>query len=112
MDLKAYYQTVRRIAASIAGDSVVVVSKATPDGGRAGRFTEVPCELAARMVADGIAEIAPEEDAARFAEQTKERQAEEERRRAAARIQVNVISEGQARALSAGPAPRSRRERS
>ena len=112
MDLKNYYQRIREFEASLPGESVVVVSRATPDGGCAGRFTEVPRTVAARMLADGIAEIAAEADAARFAEETLTNHAEEERRRAAARIQVNLITEGQARALSAGPAPRVKRERS
>ena len=125
MDLKNYYQRIRELEASLPGESVVVVSRATPDGGRAGCFTEVPRAVAARMVADGIADIAGEANAARFAAETLTRHAEEERRRAAAHIQVNLITEEQARALSgpsrlppfganaaAGPAPRAKRERS
>ena len=112
MDLKAYYHRIREIEASIPGESVVVTSRATPDGGRAGCFTEVPRQVAARMVADGIAEIAAETDATRFAEETQKRKAEEERRRAAARIQVNLITEEQARALATKPASRAKGERS
>ncbi len=110
MDLKAYYQRIREIAAAIPGESVVVVSRATPDGGRAGHFTEVPRDVAARMVADGIADLAGEADAARFAEETQIRQREEEHRRAAARIQVNLITEEQARTLASRPTSRAKRE--
>ena len=112
MDLKAYYKRIREIAAAIPGEYAVVVSRATPDGGRAGHFTEVPREVAARMVADGIAELASENEVSRFVEEAQMRQAEEERRRAAARIQVNLITEEQARALATRPTSRVKRERS
>ena len=98
MDLRTYYQRIRAMAASLP-DPVVVASLATPDGGRAGRLTEVPRDVAARLIADGAAEIAGEAQVAEFLEETRQRLTEEETRRAAARIQVNVITEGQARAL-------------
>lgn len=111
MDLKTYYQRIREVAATIASESVVLVSRATPGGGRAGCLTEVPREVAARMLVEGVADLATEAEAARFTQETRNLQAEEESRRAAARIQVSVISEKQARALSPKP-PKPRTERS
>ena len=111
MDLKTYYQRIREVSATLANESVVLVSRATPGGGRADRFTEVPREVAARMLVEGVADLATEAQATQFTQQTKTLQAEEESRRAAARIQVNVISEKQARALSSKP-PKPRNERS
>ena len=48
MDLRAFYQKIRRIAAEIMEDAAVIISRETPDGGRAGVKTEVPREVAAR----------------------------------------------------------------
>lgn len=106
MDLKTYYQRIREFAAGIPGESAVIVSLATPEGGRAGLLTEVPKEVAARMLADGIASLAGEEEAARFHQQAQVRREEEEHRRAAARIRVSFITEEQARALQPAREPK------
>jgi hypothetical protein len=66
MDLRDYYGKMRKIEAEIPEDSVVVVSRETSDGGRAGVRTDVPRGVAARMIADGKADLADLEDAARF----------------------------------------------
>jgi hypothetical protein len=66
MDLRAFYQTIRQIAAEIAEDAAVVISRETSDGGRAGVKTEVPRDVAARMIAEGKAELASPEHAAEF----------------------------------------------
>jgi hypothetical protein len=66
MDLRAYYQNIRKIEAEIRENSVVVVSLETPDGGRAGVRTEVSRGVAARLITDGKAELAKDEDAAKF----------------------------------------------
>ncbi len=107
MDMKVYYQKLRAIEAALP-DEVVLVSKATPEGGRAGQFTEASRAVAARMIADGNAEQASESDTERFRARVAEEHTEELRRRAAASIQVSVITEDQARALSAKPSIRSK----
>lgn len=61
MDLKSYYQKLRELEGALPSDYVVVVSKETPDGGRAGTLTEVPRRLAAKLILDGAAELATEE---------------------------------------------------
>lgn len=66
MELRAYYQKIRRIEAEIGDESAVVSSRETPDGGQAGVLTEVPRAIAARMIADGRAELASGDEAARF----------------------------------------------
>jgi hypothetical protein len=105
MDMKTYYKKLREVEASLP-DEVVLVSKDTPEGGRAGRFTEAPRYVAARLITEGVAERASDQDAAVFAKETREGQSEELRKRAAASIQVNVISEDQARALSSTLSPK------
>jgi hypothetical protein len=64
MDLRAYYQKIRKIEAGIAGAYAVVVSRDTPDGGRRGVKSDVPRSLAARLIADGKADLAEDQNAA------------------------------------------------
>jgi hypothetical protein len=66
MDLRAYYQKIRRIEAGITETSVVIVSRETSDGGRAGVCVDVPRSVAARLIADEKADMASAEDAAEF----------------------------------------------
>lgn len=60
MDLRAYFQKVRKTEAEIPEESAVIVSLETGDGGTAGRLTEVTRSVAARMVVDGRARLATE----------------------------------------------------
>ncbi len=99
MDLKAYYRKLREAEAGISEEHAVVASHATGDGGREGVLTEVPRAVAARLIVQGSAELASPEQAAAFRERMFERHRNEEARRTAARIQVSVISEAEARAL-------------
>ena len=52
MDLRAYYQKVRKIEADITEPFVVVVSRATEEGGKPGVKTTVPRKIAARLIAE------------------------------------------------------------
>ena len=66
MDLRAYYEKIRRIEALIDAVFAVVISRATPDGGRAGVRAELPRTMAARLIADGKADLANPEETAQF----------------------------------------------
>ncbi|MGD1092836.1 MAG: hypothetical protein ABSB35_12710 [Bryobacteraceae bacterium] len=66
MDLRAFYQKVRKIESTINDPDVVIVSRETPDGGKAGVQTAVPRRLAARLIAEEKADLATPEQAAHF----------------------------------------------
>jgi len=102
MDLKVYYRKLREIEKSLGEEFVVVKSRATADGGMAGRLTEVVREVAARMLADGTAEAAGMAEAEAFRQQLAEEKEREEQKRASAQIQFTVLSESDLRALQQG----------
>jgi len=58
MDLRLYYQKIRDAEAKIADEFPVVLSRETGDGGKAGTLTEVPRRIAAKMVVEGVAQVA------------------------------------------------------
>ncbi len=93
MELKVYYQKLRQVEGSIAEPHVVVSSLETPDGGRPGVLTEVPRDLAARLIVEGGARLASSEEAVTFREQIAEAKRVAEQSAAASRIQVTVVSE-------------------
>ena len=91
MDLRLYYQKIRETQAKIADPFPVVESCETPDGGTAGRLTEVTPALAAKLIVDGTARLAKEADAAVFREaQVKAKQSADEAA-AAARVQMTFL---------------------
>ena len=99
MDLRAFYQKLRKIEQEIADPHVVVVSHDTPDGGRPGQLAEVSRSNAARLILEGRAHVATAEEAAEFRAAAQKALQEAQQRQMADRVQVNVISEADLRAL-------------
>ena len=82
MNLKSYYAKVREVEATLDGDDVLVVSEATPDGGKAGVMTLAAKRVAAQLVVEGLARVASED------EKTEWELGEEERRESARREEM------------------------
>ena len=91
MDLRAYYRKLREAEAALPHEHVVMVSFATPEGGKEGVRTEVGRQTAARLIAEGCARVATDVEAAEFRDQMREAREKCERVEAARRIQVTVI---------------------
>jgi hypothetical protein len=91
MDVRAYYRKVREVEASISDEHVVLVSLATPEGGKAGVRTEAPKAIAAKLIAEGRARLASAEESEEF--RTANRAAKEkfDQEEAARRMQVVVV---------------------
>jgi hypothetical protein len=104
MDLKKYYRKIREVEAAIEDEFPVVKSLPTEAGGQGGRLTETTKLVAARMVVDGVAEIASPEETAEFRRIAEENRLREEERRRGEQVQFHVLSETDLRALlKAGP---------
>jgi hypothetical protein len=91
MDLRTYYRKVRDAEATLTGEHFVMVSQETSEGGKEGVRTEVPREIAARLIAEVRARVATDDEAREFHEANRaalEKHLEEE---AASRVQVMVI---------------------
>ena len=96
MDMRVYYRRLKEKEAEIAEDPAVVVSLQTADGGKAGMLTEVSRRNAARLILDGRALPASEEDARRFRAEQRDKKEAADRIEAARHIEVRVIGEKQA----------------
>ncbi len=91
MDLRLYFQKIREIESTIADAFAVVVSHATPEGGKAGVPTEVPKRTAAKMIVDGIAHLATAEEARLFRAAQAEAQKIAEQVAEAAKVAFTVV---------------------
>jgi hypothetical protein len=99
VDLRAFYQKIRHTEAGIADDHVVIISRETSDGGRAGVASEVARPVAARLVVEGRAVLASKEEAAAFRTAQADAFHKAEQAAAASRVQLAVIAETELRAL-------------
>jgi hypothetical protein len=99
MDLRAFFQKLRKIELEIVDPHVVMVSNETPDGGRAGQLAEVSRSNAARLILEGHAHLASAEESAEFRAAARKALEEAQQRLLADKVQVNVISDADLRAL-------------
>lgn len=95
MDVKGFYQKLRKIEAEITDPFVIVKSKETPDGGHAGVLTEVSRRLGAQMITEGKAELASPEEVAGYRERVAQAQKAAEQRAVAKRLHVTVVTDGE-----------------
>lgn len=108
MDLRIFYQKLRKIEQEIADPHVVVVSHETSDGGRAGQKAEVSRGIAARLIVEGRARLASPEEVAEYRNAIEHARQEAEQRAMAQKIQVNVVSEADFRTIKSVSRPEKR----
>ena len=91
MNLRDFYANVRNTIATIDDPFVVLVSKITPDGGKAGVMTLAKRETAARLIVEDRARLATEDETAIYFsdEKAKRDQADAERRFNSMRLGFN-----------------------
>ena len=99
MDLRAYYRKIREAESTIDEEFPVVRSLATEEGGKDGHLTEVSRATAARMLTDGMVELATSEETRAFWARIKEARKLEQERQRASQIQFTVLSEADVRTL-------------
>ena len=103
MDLKLFYQKIRKLQEEIPTPHVVVVSHDTPDGGKAGRKTEVTRAIAARMVVEGRARLATPEETAEYQSELEQAHRQVEQETVASREQLNSLRDSVLKALKTPP---------
>jgi hypothetical protein len=99
MDLRTFFQKLRKLEQEIADPHVVMVSQETSDGGRPGQMSEVSRAIAARLILEGRAHLATPEESAAFRSAAQKALEEAQQRLMAAKVQVNVISDADLRAM-------------
>lgn len=97
MDLRSYYRKVREAEAGLKGQDIVVVSLATSEGGREGVHTEAPRSVAAKLIAEGRARVATEEEACAFRDRLRAECERHERSEAARRVEVVMVPAAEAK---------------
>jgi stalled ribosome rescue protein Dom34 len=99
MDLRGFYQKLRKIEQEITAPHVVVVSQETSDGGRAGQKVEVTRAAAAKLIVEGRSRLATAEETAEYRDTVATALREAEERAMSGRVQVNLITDAELRAI-------------
>ncbi len=103
MDLRVFYQKLRKLEQEIADPQVVVVSHETSDGGREGRRSEVTRGVAAKLLLAGRARLATVEETSEYRSAMETALRAAEQKAMAERVQVNLITDAELRAIRAAP---------
>jgi hypothetical protein len=93
MDLRQYFQRIREVEAGINEPHTFVKSLNTPDGGRAGLITEVSRSLAAKLIVEGRAVLASQDETETFEKQQASERAAAHRVEASRQLQVVFVSD-------------------
>ena len=103
MDLRVFYQKLRKLEQEITDPHVVVVSYETSDGGREGRKAEVPRTVAAKLILGGRARLATAQETTEYRSAMETALHAAEQKAVAERVQVNLITDAELRAIRAAP---------
>lgn len=91
MDVKSYFKRIRELESQLTEGDHVVVSLKTADGGREGVKSEVPREIACRMVVEKRARLANEDEREQYHGEQAEARASFEQTQAERQLQVQLI---------------------
>ena len=99
MNMRQFYEKIKEIEDGIKSAEVIVVSNATPDGGKAGVKNEVKRSVAARMIVEGIARLATEEEAQLMRQEVEAAYKRGQEVLNAGKVQVAVLSDLEMKAI-------------
>jgi hypothetical protein len=99
MDLISYYKRIREAESKIPDEFPIIVSHATPEGGKAGHMTEATRRLAAKLVVEGAARLAEAGEAQKFRELRAEAKRSADRLADATKVQLTVLPTNELKAL-------------
>jgi hypothetical protein len=104
MDLKGYFKKVRELEEQFPGKDVLVISRATPDGGKEGVATLAPKRLACQLIVDGKARAASEAEAAAYEKEQAARRSQAVEEEMASRVHVQIVTDRESRRAKSGEA--------
>jgi len=93
VDLKQYFRKIRDLEATLTEEYPIVVSRETSEGGKAGQIAEVSRANAARLIIDGRAALATDEQKRQYRDEQELAKQAAERAELAKRVQVAILSE-------------------
>ena len=93
MNLRTYYQNVKRIREGLPEPYTFLTSLSTPNGGKEGIVTEAETSLAARMIADLTARPSTDEEIAAYRTECERLRAEAKEEEIRSKLRVTLVSD-------------------
>jgi len=93
MDLKQYFRKIRQVEAGLIDRFPLLVSLETPDGGKPGLVSEASREQAAKMIVEGRAVLASEEEKELYREQQADAKEAAAKAELGKRVKVAIITD-------------------
>ena len=93
MDLKQYFRKIRQVEATLLDKYPLVVSLETADGGKAGLISEIPRAEAAKLIVEGRAVLASEEEKEFYRRQQACARDAAEKAEFAKKVQIAIVSD-------------------
>ena len=107
MDVRQYYRKIREAENSILEPYPLMVSLETTDGGKPGLISEVSRETAAKLIVEGRAAIATQNEQELYRERQAAARQKAQSAEMARRVQVAIISESDLQASAINKKPSS-----
>lgn len=93
MDLKQYFRKIRQVEATLLDRFPLVVSLETSDGGKPGLISEISRTEAAKMIVEGRAVLASEEEKEFYRQQQACAKEAAEKAELAKRVQIAIVTD-------------------
>ena len=93
MDLRQYFKKIRDMEAALVEPYPLIVSIETSDGGKSGTVSEVARELAAKLLVEGRALLADEQERRDYFDRQTAMRKAAEKAELARRLQVAIIAD-------------------
>lgn len=95
MDLRSYFRKIRDVEVNITEPHTFISSLETSDGGKAGLITEVPRDVAAKMIVEGRACLATKTEREQFLQSQANARLIAKKADLAQRLQLTIVSDGE-----------------
>jgi hypothetical protein len=95
VDVKQYFRKIRDLEATLKEEYPIVISRETSDGGKPGLIIEVSRENAARLIVEGRAVLATEDERRQYLEQQAAVRRAAEKAELAKYVQVAILNESE-----------------
>ena len=102
MDVKQYYRKKRDIESTLTEAYILVVSLETADGGKAGVVSEVSREVAAKLLVEGRAILASDEEKQAYIQNQASAKQIAHKAELARRLQVAIIADADIEQIATG----------
>lgn len=108
MNLRKHYEQIKAIRETISEPFVYVTSLETPNGGKPGCVSQVEADVAARMIVEGQARTATEDEILEYETECQKGRANAREEQLRHRLRITLVNEPEIEGASVPPEPKAK----